>query len=299
LKQADWEAVSAIGGEALATQSKDLQIAAWLLEAWIQLHGMAGVRAGLELIGRLCEHYWDTIHPQLAGADLEQRLSPFRWINEKLYQQLKQIPLTQPRTGDTPAYTWLDWESALYWEHAVKHNGHAGDPAATDGNVTTARFRESSMVTPTTFYVALDADLNGAITATQALERYLHHHCGDQAPALSQFVGTLRDMHSKVTATLANRDSGEAAELCDAGPTGGRHISDEWLIHSREDAYQKMDAIADYLLRIEPHSPTPFLVKRAVSWGSLPLTELVLEIVQSRSDQEAIFALLGIKQGGS
>jgi type VI secretion system protein ImpA len=298
LKRADWEAVGAIGAEALATRSKDLQIAAWVLEAWCQLHGMAGVRAGLELLIRLCEQYWETIHPQLEGDRVEQRLSPFRWINEKLYLQLKNIPFTRPQADDAPAYTWLDWENALYWEHAAKHNGHAVQP--NEAHVTIARFRESSIATPTTFYTALDADLDGAIAATQALERYLRQQCGERAPALSQFLGSLRDMHGKVTTLLASREGGDPAEPAGAPvPIAVRSVAGAWPIQSREDAYRRLDVIADYLMRIEPHSPTPFLVKRAVAWGSMSLTDLVLELVQNRGDQESIFTLLGIKQGGS
>lgn len=296
LKQSDWEAVSAVGAEALATSSKDLQIAAWLMEAWVQLHAAAGARAGLELLLRLCEQYWETVHPRPAGDDIEQRLSPFRWLNEKLSLTLKQIPFTQPQSGDAPACTWLDWEHALYWEHAAKSGGQADQQA--DAPVTIARFRESSAATAGAFYSALDAELGGALAAAEALERCLRERCGERAPALGQILSTLRDMRAKAAALLAARaDAAPAPEP--SAPEEQRPAPAGWPIRGREDAYRKLDVIADYLMRIEPHSPTPFLLKRAVSWGSMPLTDLVLELVQSRDDQAAIFTLLGIKQGGS
>ena len=54
-------------------------------------------------------------------------------------------------------------------------------------------------------------------------------------------------------------------------------------------------AAADYLLIHEPHSPTPHLVKRAVSWGKMSLTELLRELIQDDSNLRQIFNLLGVK----
>ena len=45
-KRADWETDEAICLEALEKRTKDLQIAGWLLEAWLHLRGFRGVEAG-------------------------------------------------------------------------------------------------------------------------------------------------------------------------------------------------------------------------------------------------------------
>ena len=49
----------------------------------------------------------------------------------------------------------------------------------------------------------------------------------------------------------------------------------------------------------EPHSPTPYLVKRAVSWGDMTLTELLRELVNDDNNLKAILSLLGLKGDGS
>ena len=53
-----------LAGEALATRSKDLQLAAWLTEAQLGREGFAGLREGLELTRALIERFWDHLHPQ-------------------------------------------------------------------------------------------------------------------------------------------------------------------------------------------------------------------------------------------
>jgi type VI secretion system protein ImpA len=48
-------------------------------------------------------------------------------------------------------------------------------------------------------------------------------------------------------------------------------------------------------MRIEPHSPCPYLVKRAVAWGKMPLTELLQEMVRSEGDLQELYGMLGMR----
>ncbi|HET9714536.1 MAG TPA: hypothetical protein VFP64_21785, partial [Pyrinomonadaceae bacterium] len=57
-------------------------------------------------------------------------------------------------------------------------------------------------------------------------------------------------------------------------------------------AYRRLSEAADYLLRTEPHSPTPYLVKRAVEWGNMSLPELFQQIVRNEGELNEIDRLL-------
>ncbi|HSS77214.1 MAG TPA: type VI secretion system ImpA family N-terminal domain-containing protein, partial [Thermoanaerobaculia bacterium] len=50
LKRADWREVERLCLEALETRGKDLQVAAWLLEAWTRSDGLTGTLRGLALM---------------------------------------------------------------------------------------------------------------------------------------------------------------------------------------------------------------------------------------------------------
>ncbi|HCI3127239.1 TPA: type VI secretion system protein TssA, partial [Pseudomonas aeruginosa] len=63
---------------------------------------------------------------------------------------------------------------------------------------------------------------------------------------------------------------------------------------SREDAYRQLLLIADYLARTEPHSPVPYLIKRAVEWGNKPLSELLAELINADSEARRVWSLLGV-----
>src|SRR4051794_36189018 len=49
-KAANFNEVERIAVEVLTTQTKDLQIAAWLTEAWLNLRGIQGFTDGLNLL---------------------------------------------------------------------------------------------------------------------------------------------------------------------------------------------------------------------------------------------------------
>jgi type VI secretion system protein ImpA len=105
---ASWPLLKELSTRALATKSKDLQLAVWLLEASLKTDGFAGVRDGLRTIRELLEKYWaQGLYPSINNGDVESRLGPLSWLNEKLADAIREIPLTsrrEPATNYSQAY---------------------------------------------------------------------------------------------------------------------------------------------------------------------------------------------------
>ena len=74
-------------------------------------------------------------------------------------------------------------------------------------------------------------------------------------------------------------------------PSGGAGTGP---IQTRAEAYRRLSEAADFLIRTEPHSPVPYLVKRAVSWGNLSFGELLVELIEGGGDHQRILRLLGL-----
>jgi type VI secretion system protein ImpA len=305
LKRADWNGVMVAAMDALETRSKDLQLAVWLLEAWIHLHGVAGVVRGLELLRGLCELYWEDIHPLPEGGDLEYRLSPLYWMNEKLSLVLRQLPVTRPEGEDTPSYSLLDWENALRLENLQR----AGGSGAPTDAVTLPRVMASVAITGSAFYAAVLDDVRYALEQIREIEAVLDRRCGRDTLTLHRFAASLEAIEQISARILTERaDRGEevfpAAELPAGYDPLISHGSDEPIplyaespIRSRAEAYRRLSEAADYLLRTEPHSPAPYLVKRAVAWGGMSLAELLIELLAGNNDVKTIYNLLGIRDG--
>jgi len=291
-KRADWITVSAICVEALTTRTKDLQIAGWLLEAWLHRDGFAGVAKGLRVVAGMCERFWDEMYPAMEPNDLEGRIAPFDWIEQKLPLKLKQIPLTTHSEGES--YAYVDWERACHFENLAMKDPRALQEALAKINPTVSAFRNAVRATNKSFYSDLVRDLDDAIEACAQLEQMLDEKCGKNAPGFRQFKEALNAVRQLICQDMGEEEvETDVLELESPQPAGPElEPSSGGPIRSRADAYRRLSEAADYLLRAEPHSPTPYLVKRAVEWGNMSLPELLQQIVRNEGELTEIDRLL-------
>jgi type VI secretion system ImpA family protein len=306
LKRADWAEVERLCGDLLAGRTKDLQVAAWLLEAWAHRRGFAGVTEGLRLLAALCEQYWDACHPPATAGDLEARLAVFDWIDDKLSLGLKRLPVTSPQAGETPAYCLADWESARHLENLARRDKSVLEAAEREGRVTRAKFLVSATLSPVEFFRGLGDDARAAFGAAAGLERLLDAKCGRAAPGLRRLrdvlaaaEGLARDMLAERGEELepAPAEAAEPAERPAEAVEPRRARPRASRIQSRAEAYRILAEAADYLLQTEPHSPTPYLVKRAIAWGRMSLSELLAELIRNPSDLMELYSFLGMRGG--
>lgn len=310
LKHADWEEAARLCREALETRGKDLQLAAWLLEAWIHLEGAPGAARGVALVTALCETFWDSVHPQPRDGDLEYRLAPLHWIEDRLPDAVRKIPVTRPESAEAPVYDTFDLQTARHLDKLARTSPRAAAEAEAAGRPTLPRLEVSVTLTPTLFYAGLAAGTRDALAALDGLAALLAGLCGDAAPGFQRFGDALYALHHFAVCVLEERrEAGEEIPADPGGPAPG-FLSEEDFeegegethglsaggpIRSRAEAYRRLSEAADYLLRTEPHSPAPYLVKRAVAWGSLPLAELLRELLSKDSDLRTVYDLLGIQ----
>src|SRR5208282_2779633 len=83
-KVADTRLVIKLTTEALAKQTKDLQLAVWLTEAMLKQNGFGGLRDGLALCRGLTEKFWDSVYPELEDGDAQPRSAPLGFLGTKL-----------------------------------------------------------------------------------------------------------------------------------------------------------------------------------------------------------------------
>lgn len=304
LKKADWKEAARLCLDALETRSKDLQLAAWLLEAWIRLEGLPGAAAGLSLLGALCESFWDTVHPLPQEGDAEFRLAPLEWVAGRIPEAVRWIPITAPGGDESRPCTYADLEGTRHLERLARTDPQAAQEAEAQGRITTDRFLVGVSLTPTDFYSGLEEDARQALAALDALAALLNRLCGNDAPSFQRLGDALFALRHFALRVLEERGEGSAgpAEEAAMDEMGLYPQAEEEEgafyggapIRSRAEAYRRLAEAADYLLRTEPHSPTPYLVRRAVAWGGMSLGELLQELVQGESDLRAIYTLLGM-----
>jgi len=159
-----WLYVGTLVTDALVTQSKDLQLAVWLLEVETYIHGFAGAAKGVELVRALLDRYWDTLYP-LPEDDEEpmaRRVGALEWTNGRLAEVLKTLPLSSgPRK-----YSLADLELA---QKATGDQARAELAAA--GRPTPEQFTQAMSASSAQNLEALAADIERCATELAQLER--------------------------------------------------------------------------------------------------------------------------------
>lgn len=305
LKKAEWQNVARLCSELLETRSKDLRIAAWLFEALLYERGFSALSTGFQLLRGLCESFWEDLHPRIEDGDVDARFAPLEWLDSKMTVVLKQLPITQPHTQDAVPYNWADWERALYVGNLVRADPSVAKQQDFKDEISQEKIEVSVTLTPIDFFRQLARHLELAETARAELVRALDELGGGQAPSLHELrdlIASLQKFLDKLLRQRAEMDEGTAAvgeqepdDMADAASElSGPRASGR--IRSRAEAYRQLSIAAEYLMRTEPHSPAPYLVKRAVTWGNLTLVELYRELLAEGTNLRTIYSLLGIKE---
>lgn len=258
----DWARV-AQQAAALLERSKDLRSAIFLLRAVTHTQGLDGTALALQLIGRLLDEHWDSVHPQLDADDNNDptmRLNALAALGDEaaLVRDLYDAVLgTAPGIGPIRVR-----------DLAVAHGALA---AASDGE----------QLSPAAVQGGLDEILPQAPDTARAMREL-----GSMLRAIADTVaarsdGALDLEHPLAVARLLNAaappdhtdgnggSAGSSATAADPGdaPVGSvdaaAPVSAPGEIRNRQDALKMLDRVIHFLQQSEPGNPAPLLIARA------------------------------------
>ncbi len=289
LKHADWQQAIKLCLDTLQHKSKDLQIAAWLTRSIIREYDVQGISWGLSLILRLFSTFFPHIHPRSDDVYNDKRIGLFEWIDQMLSTEAKFLSLT------TDSITYADVLEAEHLEHMAQKDTEILLSAEKEGKLTKERIRDSVISTASSFYQKLHLNISESLEAITAIQKFLDTTYGTHAPSFSSSIKTLNDIVVRISIWLKERNEDITTSQPDILPeksdtTEGNEGLKE-IIKSRRDAYRQLEIAANFLLKVEPHSPTPYLVHRAIAWGDMPLAEVFKDILHG---SENVFELLGM-----
>lgn len=236
-KTADWRLVEELASGMLRNRSKDLQLALWLTEAGMKLHGFPGLRDGLRLTRELLVRYWDNgLYPPMEDGP-EDRAGPFEWLNSKLADSITAVPITVRGDGGTD-YSLIDLLDArqvgseasckdAYGEiDTVKKKAY--DAALAQGHISLEMFDRAVAATKRAPYEELNSDFQQTLEEFKALEKTIEEKFGDVAPNLSVCRTALNDIHQEIAAILEKKRLEEPdAPGPDRRPPGGDSLGEK------------------------------------------------------------------------
>jgi type VI secretion system protein ImpA len=167
----DWSIYKGLVEKALCTKSKDLELGVFLTDACARLHGFAGIRDGVWAVrGLLSEFANKGLYPLPEDGNLEARYGKLDWMNEKLAEVMRELPITM---RPTPAVNY----SMNYRDESLRQNGM----------ITAAEFESAVAAGSREQYEALGKDLEEARTEFEQFEQVVNEQFG---PAALSFVNS-------------------------------------------------------------------------------------------------------------
>ena len=300
LKEANWQKVSDICKSALSNKSKDLQIALWQSESWFYLYQCDGLGQGLAITNDLLEKFWDTMYPY-SDDDPEYRVAPLLWFDRELSKKILGIIIADPEGDSIKAVRYWDYRGKI-----VNPSNDPGAPAKVSEKITpeTKFIHDAIEITPIEFYEELLENTANALNAVKSIEKFIGSKCKDFPGILLHLRTSLEEINNFSQITWDKKKGSWAPDLTGVKPvekkSKGKKMSRNVTsnvgdIRTREQAYAALNDIADYLSAIEPHSPTPYLIRKAVSWGDMSLGEVMTELSQQGGDMQKAMQFLGMK----
>jgi type VI secretion system protein ImpA len=301
-----WRTVREVGSRTLRETAKDLEVAAWLTEAYVRSDGLAGLAAGAALIKGLAEQYWDAVYPLPDDYGVETRIAPITGLNGRdgggsLIQPLYKVRFFE-RADGTPI-TFFTYQSseqlpALPQERRDARIAAGAIPfedmeneARTNGAAALGRLRDQA---------------TAALEAWEAMAAVLDEKASEDPPSTSHVRDMLRQIHA---ATIRYAPPPEAAAEPAAGvvetaasPAGGNAVTapvgfsnTAARTATREDALKTLETVAEYFRKTEPASPLAYTLDDAIRRAKLTWPELLAEVVADPAVRQAILTSLGIR----
>ena len=316
LKTANYRQVIDLAIPALTTQTKDMQIVAWLSESLTRVNGFSGLRDSLKLMRGVQENFWETCFPEIDEGDQEGRANAVAWLDKECALSAQTIPLT-----DGDGLSFIAWEESkrfdvpenietLEFNEQEKFN-QLRVQAEQENRITGERWRKAKGQTRRAFYEQLSFTLEECLTEFGLLNQTIEEKFDrNQAPAMPELRKILEDIQSPVKRLLQEKREQEPdpVEESEAGETGSEGGTGEGAtggsggvaagaVRSRQDALKRLADVAEFFRKTEPHSPVAYLVQRAVKWGNMPLDNWLQEVIKDETVLGQLRETLGF--GGS
>jgi len=204
-KSADWDKVIRFSLNALTSQSKDFQIAAWFTEALTMEEGAEGVETGLRTLTVLLSQFWENAYPLVEEDDFDYRIAPFEFLNDRLTAAIRLMPLTDPRTSI--GYSFSKWKESREVGYEVDARGDRRAEMIVEGKLSAEEFDLAVAKSSAAFYKSLADTIANCIAAFTEMDAIIDEKFGNHAPRISE-IGQILDECNRIVVKICREQKG-------------------------------------------------------------------------------------------
>lgn len=290
----DWQPIARLAEQLLREQTKDLEIASWLLEAWVRIEGIAGLIAGLNILSGLIEGFSAALFHDLP-EEMELQLNAVHGLNGEhqpgtIIMPLLCLPIVKNSAGDVAA-----WEYQKAFEFEKQHDPLLRKKMQDEGVRELEFLRALIQISDQEFGAQQVMELKEGYIALDNCEKLLAEHFVEHAFEFTQIRQSLDQLMLAIQG-LYDLDRVSKIEPKSTEFTESRaQLNHKGSQQDRQSALQMLNEVAEYFLTHEIHSPIGYLLKRALRWAEMGLPELIQEILMDANSKFEYGRITGIE----
>ncbi len=294
LRKADWGKVVRLSSQVLRKESKDLQVACWLIEGLSQQNGINGLLEGVGFMTPFVQTYWQNGWPVLDEDGIAIRHGMINRLDRQLAQMLHCYPLFGQMES-----TLDHWRKVLAYQHRVTMKPESAAERGSEDDFSMDTFNRWAATLDSQKIAAQSEVLRQVETALDQFEAtyaQLNPHAdslamGQVRNATAEMQEFVKRLFDRVAPAYDDVMTLNVLTPYDNEPdTDPRSLMNntQKQTMSRDLAISQMLTIAHFFRQTEPSSPVPFLMERAARWAAMTLTEWLEEMLQDDSSMRDI-----------
>lgn len=276
----DWQEILGLA-RGLAERTRDLRVATWLTRAVTRQQGLAGAVAGLELVHRLLQDLWDTVHPVPDPEDGD----------EPVFRVSAVAPLfsTQAFIGDLRAALVAPIRGSLSVRDLELGLGLAeprSDEAVPTREGVLQALGELEAAHPGTMD-RLQRLRAAAAAVSSVLEDRVGISLSPDAKPLLVLVGGMAKVAVAGGSDGAAEGDGATSDgdVAASGAPAAVRGAAAGDIRTREDALRELERVCVWFERNEPSNPAPLLIRRAQRFVNKSFLDIMRDLAPDALEQ--------------
>ncbi|MDO6467413.1 type VI secretion system protein TssA [Neptunomonas phycophila] len=314
----EWKQVQTACVDILATQSKDVEVLAWLAEATIRVDGFVGLAEVFDVIDQTLREYWGGIYPLPDEEGISATLFPLTGLNGDNGEGTLVMPIRMASVITTPAGEMISgWDYIKACDLAQLTDDSKRQRKIDDGIKTIDQLQQLMQGTDSAQIKTTARAIDSCKQNFASIDDFLQDQCGYDSPPTSAIKNVLSTAWDALAA-IARIDTSiledpkpaeeEASELEDdsdkpevrssksAQNTVVQFRPEAYYPSSREEALIMVSRLSAFFRDTEPHSPLSYQMERVERWGRMGLAELMDELLDDDTTRHQFFRLIGLSK---
>jgi type VI secretion system protein ImpA len=280
----------------LKKQSKDLEVAAWLLEGLLREQNLGGLNNALQTIIGLIEQYWEDFCLR-NNNDYEVIVAPIEGLSGGSRDGVLVTPMYM-----SPVVTLNDGTRITTWDYVLsyeKYSNEGSDSGEVFENILDLEvLREKCASVDAASFVEIDTSIRQSMQLLQQLHTLINEKteqkwqysfanlnrvlekCGEAVHYLGAFAFEKKDVVL---------DPAQQQALIQT-----EEVNDLSTISSIDDVRKVLGEIEAFYRKNHPHSPMVHLIKRAADWSTMTLSELIPQMLSDPRTQIEYCRIIGL-----